>query len=47
VHKNLSIALGKVGRISEAIAECQEVLRIKPDSVDARAFLVKLQNAAK
>ncbi|HXA80955.1 MAG TPA: tetratricopeptide repeat protein [Opitutaceae bacterium] len=46
VHKNLSIALGKVGRIPEAIDQCQEVLRIKPDSADARAFLVKLQNAA-
>jgi len=46
-HKNLGIAFGKVGRISEAIAQCQEVLRIKPDSADARAFLEKLQKAAK
>jgi tetratricopeptide (TPR) repeat protein len=46
-HKNLGIALGKVGRIPEAIAQCQEVLRINPDSADARAFLEKLQKAAK
>jgi tetratricopeptide (TPR) repeat protein len=46
-HKNLGIALGKIGRISEAIAQCQEVLRINPDSADARAFLEKLQKAAK
>jgi len=46
-HKNLSIALGKVGRIPEAIAQCEEVLRINPDSADARAFLEKLQKAAK
>jgi tetratricopeptide (TPR) repeat protein len=46
-HKNLAIALAQAGQIPEAMAECEEVLRINPASADARAFLEKLQKAAK
>jgi len=46
-HKNLGIALYQAGQLPAAIAQCKEALRIKPDFPDARAFLEKLQEAAK
>jgi tetratricopeptide (TPR) repeat protein len=46
-HSNLGVALYQAGRIPESRAQFEEVLRIVPDSPDARAFLERLQKAAK
>ena len=42
-HRRSRDCLYQAGQIPEAIAQCEEVLRIKPDSADTRAFLEKLQ----
>lgn len=42
VHTNLSVALSKVGRIREAIAEAREAVRLDPQSAGGRSVLCSL-----
>ena len=38
-HNDLGVALGQVGRLEEAIGQCEEALRLKPDYAEAHVNL--------
>jgi tetratricopeptide (TPR) repeat protein len=42
-HNNLGAALGRMGRIYEAIDELKAAIRINPNYIDARNNLTKLE----
>jgi Flp pilus assembly protein TadD len=43
VHHNLALALGKLGRVPEAIAQDEAALRLEPNNREARAHLAWLR----